>query len=365
MKLVVQIPCLNEEAQLPRTLADIPRQIPGIDEVEILVIDDGSTDDTAGTALASGVDRVIRFRRRQGLATAFRTGLDIALSMGADIIVNTDADNQYPGREIPRLIAPILDGQADMVVGVRNIRSIEEFSPLKRFLQRLGSWVVRAVSQTRVADVTSGFRAYNRRAALTLNVISLFTYTLETIIQANKKRLAIATVPIDRNDKVRESRLFRSTGIYLKRSLATIVRIFLTYEPLRVFFYLGMAFILLGTLLGVRFLYYYVITAGPTGHIQSLIFMSVLLFIGFMLLMIALLADLISANRRLIEDAEVRLKRIELCLATRDHVNDGTEISHEIGVYRPDLPGSGRDREVRELPVEQIAGAASKSRDRL
>ncbi len=325
MKLVVQIPSLNEEEQLPATIADIPRQIPGIDEVEILVIDDGSRDDTSGAARRAGADRIIRFRRRQGLATAFKTGLDVALFMGADIIVNTDADNQYKGSDIPRLIEPIMNGRADMVVGTRNIKEIADFSVLKKFLQYLGSAVMRFVSNTSVPDATSGFRAYNRRAALQLNVISIFTYTLETIIQAGKKNLAIEQVPIEVNERIRESRLFRSVPIYLKRSLATILRIFITYEPLRAFFYSGSLFLLLGLLLGLRFLYFYVTVPGPTGHIQSLIFMAVLMFIGFLLLMIGLVADLISANRRLIEDAMLRLKRLELQLGTRDNVKDGTE----------------------------------------
>ncbi|MBW1926988.1 MAG: glycosyltransferase family 2 protein [Deltaproteobacteria bacterium] len=325
MKLVVQIPSLNEEEQLPTTIADIPRQIPGIDEVEILVIDDGSRDDTSGAARRAGADRIIRFRRRQGLATAFKTGLDVALFMGADIIVNTDADNQYKGSDIPRLIEPIMKGRADMVVGTRNIKEIADFSVLKKVLQYLGSAVMRFVSSTTVPDATSGFRAYNRRAALQLNVISIFTYTLETIIQAGKKNLAIEHVPIEVNERLRESRLFRSVPIYLKRSLATILRIFITYEPLRAFFYSGSLFLLLGLLLGLRFLYFYITVPGPTGHIQSLIFMAVLMFIGFLLLMIGLVADLISANRRLIEDAMLRLKRLELQLGTRDNVKDGTE----------------------------------------
>ena len=326
MKLVVQIPCLNEEQQLPRTISEIPRQIPGIDKVEILVVDDGSEDDTSGAARRAGADRIVRLRRRQGLATAFKIGLDISLAMGADIIVNPDADDQYPGREIPKLIAPLLQGRADMVVGTRKIEEIGEFSPLKKFLQKWGSRFVQRISQTRVSDVTSGFRAYNRRAALQLNVLSLFTYTLETIIQAGKKNLAIETVNIERNDKLRDSRLFRSTPIYLKRSLATILRIFVTYEPLRVFFYIGTFIFSLGVLLGLRFLYYYISLEGPTGHIQSLIIMAILLFIGFTFVMIGLLADLISSNRRLIEDALSRLKRIELVLETRDKVSDGTEI---------------------------------------
>jgi glycosyltransferase involved in cell wall biosynthesis len=325
MKLVVQIPSSNEEEFLARTIADIPREIPGIDEVKVLVIDDGSRDDTSGVARRAGAERIIRFRRRQGLATAFKTGLDIALAMGADIIVNTDADNQYKGSDIPRLIDPILKGRANMVIGTRKITEIKDFSIMKKFLQRLGSAVMRVISQTQIPDATSGFRAYDRRAALQLNVISLFTYTLETIIQAGKKNFAIDHVPVEVNERVRKSRLFRSTPIYMKRSLATIMRISITYEPLRVFFYAGALVFTLGLLLGVRFLYFYFSVSGPTGHIQSLIFMTVLLFIGFLLFMIGIIADLISANRRLIEDAVVRLKRLELQMDTRNQVADGTE----------------------------------------
>jgi glycosyltransferase involved in cell wall biosynthesis len=325
MKVVIQIPCLNEEAHLAETIADLPKEIPGVDEVKVLVIDDGSEDDTSGVAQKAGVDKIVRFRRRQGLATAFKTGLDVSLAMGADIIVNTDADNQYKGSDIPRLIEPILKSKSDMVVGTRNIKEIEDFSALKKVLQRLGSAVMRFVSQTDIPDATSGFRAYNRRAALSLNVISMFTYTLETIIQAGKKNLAIDYVPVEVNPRLRKSRLFRSTPIYLKRSLATIMRIFVTYEPLRVFFYIGGFFFALGLILGFRFLYFFFTIPGQTGHVQSLILMMVLLSLGFWLFLIGLLSDLISANRRLIEDAVIRLKRLELQFDTRDKVQNGTE----------------------------------------
>ena len=325
MKLVIQIPCLNEAEHIAATIADLPTNIPGVDEINILIIDDGSEDDTSGVAKKAGAHKIVRFRRRQGLATAFKTGLDISLAMGADLIVNTDADNQYKGSDIPRLIQPILEGKADMVVGTRNIEAIKEFSLMKKLLQRLGSAVMRFVSQTAVPDATSGFRAYNRRAALSLNVISLFTYTLETIIQAGKKNLAIEYVSVEVNPRRRKSRLFRSTPIYLKRSLATIMRIFVTYEPLRVFFYIGVFFFVLGLILGFRFLYFFFTIPGQTGHIQSLILMMVLLFLGFWLFLIGLLSDLISANRRLIEDAVIRLKRLELQFETRDKVQNGTE----------------------------------------
>ncbi len=325
MKLVIQIPCLNEEGYLAATIDDLPREIPGIDKIEILVIDDGSNDNTSGVARRSGVKRIVRFRRRQGLATAFKTGLDVSLSMGADIIVNTDADNQYRGSDIPALIQPILNGKADMVIGTRPITEMKDFSTTKKILQKLGSAVMRFVSQTSVPDSTSGFRAYNRRAALKLNVISLFSYTLETIIQAGKKNLAIDHVPVQVNKRQRKSRLFKSTPIYMKRSLATILRIFITYEPLRVFFYIGSLFLISGVILGIRFLYFYFTISGQTGHIQSLIFMMVLLFLGFLMLVMGLLSDLISANRRLIEDAVLRLKRLELQFGTHEELDDGIE----------------------------------------
>jgi glycosyltransferase involved in cell wall biosynthesis len=311
MKLIVQIPCYNEAQTLPLVLGSIPQAIPGLTEIETLVIDDGSTDGTAEVAAAAGATHVVRHIGNKGLAEAFRTGLDACLRLGADIIVNTDGDNQYPAAEIPRLIAPILAGEADMVIGDRQPATVAHFSPLKRLLQALGSWAVRLTSGTDVPDAPSGFRAYSREAALRLNVVSQYTYTVETVIQAGKKRLAIACVPVTVNRPLRPSRLMGSTWTYLKHSAATIVRVYAMYEPLKVFFYIGLGLLAVG-LAGVgRFLYFYFI-GGAAGHVQSLVLSAALLIVGFQVLLIGLLADLIAANRRLIEEALYRLKRLEL-----------------------------------------------------
>src|SRR5262245_28484765 len=256
MKLIVQIPCLNEEGTLAETLRGIPRSIPGVDEVEILVIDDGSTDRTAEVAREHGADHIVRFARHKGLAAGFMAGLDACLRLGADVIVNTDADNQYPAQEIPRLVAPILEGKADMMVGNRGVQDVAHFSWTKRRLQTLGSWVVRKVSGTSIADATSGFRALNREAALRINIVSEFTYTLESIIQAGKKRLAVAHLPITAQE-TRPSRLFTSTREYVKRSAATILRIYAMYEPFKVFVLLGTFLLLAGACLGLRYAYYW------------------------------------------------------------------------------------------------------------
>jgi len=311
MKLIVQIPCYNEEPYLATTLRDIPRAIPGIDEIEILVIDDGSTDRTAEVARKAGVRHCVRFRTRKGLAQAFMAGLDASLRAGADLIVNTDADNQYCGADIPALIKPILDGDADMVVGDRGIDEAPQFSPLKKFLQRWGSWAVRRISGTDIPDCTSGFRAYNREAALRINIVSQFTYTLESIIQGGKKNLAIAHVPVRTNTETRESRLFSSMGEYVKRSLSTMVRIYTMYEAFKVFTFIGTSFLALGALLALRFLFFYVTGSGQ-GHLQSLIFAAIFTITGFQVLLIGLVADIISSNRRLIEDALYRIRRMEL-----------------------------------------------------
>lgn len=310
MKLIVQIPCLNEEASLPETLAAIPRTIPGIDTVEVLVVDDGSTDRTAAVARANGVEHVVRFTRRKGLASAFMAGLDASLKLGADVIVNTDADNQYPGHEIPRLLAPILAGQADMVVGDRGVAEVAHFSPTKRLLQRLGSWVVRKVSGTQIADATSGFRAFTREAALRVNIVSEFTYTLESIIQAGKKKLAIAHLPIQAKE-TRPSRLFGSTWEYLKRSAATILRIYAMYEPFRVFVVLGSLLLLAGSGLGLRYAYFWWM-GEIRGHLQSAILSVLLLMMGFVTLQFGLMADLVASNRKLLEDLLYRVRKMEL-----------------------------------------------------
>lgn len=312
MKLVIQIPCLNEEATLPQTLADLPRHLPGVDVIEILVIDDGSTDRTVEVARANGVHRVVSFSARRGLARAFDTGMRESLSMGADLIVNTDADNQYQGADIGKLVEPILERRADMVVGTRPISSIAHFSPLKKLLQRLGSGVVRRLAQADVPDATSGFRAYSREAALRLTVLTGFTYTLETLIQASRKDIAIAHVPIRVNGMLRESRLFRGMGSYITRSLGTMMRVYLMYEPLRFFLSLAAVFAAGALALFVRFLVLYFSTTGPTGHVQSLTVAGVLAIIAALFGALGVLADLTAMNRRLLEEIVVntRLQRL-------------------------------------------------------
>jgi glycosyltransferase involved in cell wall biosynthesis len=312
-KLIIQIPCLNEAATLPATIADLPRSVPGIDVVELLVIDDGSRDGTADIARACGVDHVVRLRRNKGLAAAFMTGIDASLKCGADFIVNTDGDNQYAGREIPRLLQPLLAGEADIVIGDRNIAELEHLSWRRRQLQRLGSWVVRQVSSTKVPDTTSGFRAYTREAALRMTVISEFSYTLESIIQAGKKRMAIAHVPVVTNPRTRKSRLFDSTFSYIKRSAATIVRIYTMYEPLKVFTYIGLTLFAVGFAIAARSLYPLLFgnAYGPR-FLQSLILAAVLMIVGFQVVLIGLVADVISGNRKLLEDLLYRIRSLEL-----------------------------------------------------
>jgi glycosyltransferase involved in cell wall biosynthesis len=311
-KLIIQIPCLNEAETLPATLADLPRAVPGIDLIETVVIDDGSSDDTSGVARAHGVHEVVRFRRRKGLAAAFMAGIDASLKRGADFIVNTDADNQYAGRDIARLVEPLLTGQADIVIGDRNIRDLEHMSWPKKLLQRVGSWAVRQVSGTKVPDTTSGFRAYTRDAALRMSIVSEFSYTLESIIQAGKQRMAIAHVEVATNPRTRPSRLFDSLYSYIKRSAATIVRIYAMYEPLKVFSYIGSVVFLAGLAISLRFLYYYVFTNEGAGKVQSLILAAVLLIVGFQVILIGFLADVISGTRKLLEDLRYRVRVMEL-----------------------------------------------------
>ena len=310
MKVIVQIPCLNEQEALPATLRDIPRQIEGVDELEILVIDDGSMDRTVEVAREHGVDHIVRLNKTHGLAKAFTAGLEASLRLGADIIVNTDADNQYRGTDMPRLIGPVLKGEADIVIGCRPIDDIEHFSWGKKVLQKVGSWVVSHLANLDVADVTSGFRAYSRDAALRINVLSDFTYTLETVIQAGKKDLTLICVSVGTNKVVRPSRLFSSTASYVKRSLGTIVRIYSMYEPLKVFSYVGGLLWLGGMTLGARYLVFWARGQG-WGHVQSLILAAVLLMLGFQTLVTGLMADLISANRKLIEDTLRRVRTLE------------------------------------------------------
>ena len=318
-KLIIQIPCLNEAATLPATLADLPRVVPGIDTVEWLVVDDGSTDATAEVARAHGVDHVVRFRAHKGLAAAFMAGLDAAIRHDADYIVNTDADNQYAGADIAKLVRPLLEGRADIVIGDRNIKELRRMPAAKRWLQRVGSWVVRQVSNTRVPDTTSGFRAYTREAALRQSVVSEFSYTLETIIQAGKRRMAIAHVPIATNDQTRPSRLFDSVFTYVKKSAATIVRIYAMYEPLKVFTAAGLASFAAGFAISLRFLYYFLAGAG-SGHLQSLILSAVLMIVGFQIMLIGLMADLISSHRKLTEELLYRVRSLEV--AQRDRARE-------------------------------------------
>jgi glycosyltransferase involved in cell wall biosynthesis len=311
-KLIIQIPCLNEAQTLPATLADLPRSVPGIDIIEVLVIDDGSRDGTSDVARACGADHVVRLRRNKGLAAAFAAGIDASLKQGADFIVNTDADNQYAAHEIPKLLQPLLTGEADIVIGDRNLAEVRHMSWRKRQLQRLGSWVVRQVSNTTVPDTTSGFRAYTREAALRMTIVSEFSYTLESIIQAGKKRMAIAHVPVATNPRTRESRLFDSVFGYIKRSAATIVRIYAMYEPLKIFTYIGMTIFGAGFLISLSFLYLYLTEFTGGRYIQRLIFAAVLMIVGFQIVLIGLLADVISANRKLLEDLVYRVRSLEL-----------------------------------------------------
>ena len=309
-KLVIQIPCYNEEQTLPVTLASLPTSLAGVDQVEWLVIDDGSTDGTAAAARAHGVNHVVVLPRHRGLAKAFLAGLDAALDLGADIVVNTDADNQYCADDIPALIAPILAGQAELVVGTRPIATVEHFSWTKKRLQRLGSWVTRKVSNTEVQDAPSGFRAMSREAARRLHVFNDYTYTIETIIQAGLKGMAVTSVPVRTNNHLRPSRLIRGLGSYLSRQVLTMVRVFMTYRPFPFFAGPGALMFAIGFLLCLRFLYYYFTVSG-TGHVQSLILAALLMGLGFFLVVIGLIADLIAVNRSLLEGIDWRVRRLE------------------------------------------------------
>ncbi len=310
-KLIIQIPCYNEEASLPITLADLPREVPGVDVVEWLIIDDGSVDNTARVARELGVDHVVHMKRNSGLAKVFMAGLDACLRLDADIIVNTDADNQYCAADIPKLVEPILAGRADYVIGARPISEIPHFSPIKKVLQKLGSWAVRVASNTEVPDAPSGFRAMSRACALRLNVLSEYTYTIETIIQAGRAGMAIESVPIRVNEDLRPSRLVKSIGSYVRRSLVTIARVFMMYKPLRFFMMPGTVLVAAGVLVGMRFLYFYFAGQGQ-GHLQSLVLTAILILVGAQMMLFGLVAELIGNNRKVLEDIQWRTRRMEL-----------------------------------------------------
>jgi glycosyltransferase involved in cell wall biosynthesis len=312
VKLIIQIPCYNEAQTLAQTVQALPRQLEGVDSIEYLVIDDGSSDNTAQVAQQAGVHHVVRLARHSGLAVGFVVGLENSLKHGADLIVNTDADNQYQAEDIQRLIEPILAGRADLVVGDRGVATLQEFSPLKRLLQRMGSWVIAQASGVKTPDATSGFRAISREAALRTLVLSEYSYTLETLIQAGARRMAVEYVPVRTNPQTRPSRLMRSIPHYLVNSTATILRAYTMYRPLRVFTALGGFMIALGLLLGLRFIYLNYVVGEGTGLIQSVILAAALLIVGFQVLLIGLVADLIAFNRKILEDVLYHMRRMEL-----------------------------------------------------
>ncbi len=324
MKVIIQIPCFNEAATLADTVNQLPRTLPGVDVLEYLVIDDGSRDNTSEVAREAGVHHVVRHTRNRGLAYAFRTGLDACLKLGADIIVNTDADNQYQAKDIVRLVKPILEKRADLVVGDRMVGTHKGFSPLKRKLQRLGSWVIKKASGVATPDATSGFRALSRDAAMQTMVLSDYSYTLETLIQAGAKRLAVEFVPIGVNPQTRPSRLMRSIPQYIRKSGVTIVRAYTMYQPMRVFTTLGAFLIFLGAIPGVRFLFFY-FSGQRVGHIQSLILAAILIIVGFQVLLIGLLADLMGFNRKILEEVLHRTRKLEMDASGRNSSDIGAE----------------------------------------
>ncbi len=330
MKLIIQIPCFNEEQTLPETLGDLPRELPGVDAIEWLIVDDGSTDRTVEVARENGVHHIVRLTNNKGLAAGFQAGLDASLKLGADIVVNTDADNQYHGGDIHKLIEPILRGDADMVVGDREVHNIPHFSRIKIGLQHLGSAVVRRASNTSVPDTTSGFRAYNREAAIQMQVVSKFTYTLETIIQAGKMLVAIDHVPIRTNEKTRESRLFPSMWSYVRRNTVSIFRVYALYEPLRVFMFAAMITGLVGAVIWARFLYFFFFADPPGSHIQSLILGSTLFIVAVQFVALGVIGDILAGTRVLQQRALERVRRIELHL--------GVEPSH----YEPGAKDTGQ-----------------------
>ncbi|KAA3656202.1 MAG: glycosyltransferase family 2 protein [Chloroflexi bacterium] len=312
MKLIIQIPCYNEEETLPLTVAELPQHIPGIACLETLIVDDGSEDETGTIAQTLGINHIIRHPRNLGLAKAFQNGLDAALHLGADIIVNTDADNQYPGEYIPELVGPILRGEADIVIANRQVNEIEHFSPIKKFLQKIGSWTVRTVSGTDVPDAVSGFRAYSRDAALQLNILTRFSYTLDTIIQAGKMGLIVESIPVHTNGPTRPSRLAHSMWHFIKAQAGTILRLYAFYEPLRTFSYIALPFIITGAYAWLRFLYFYLTQDGYTGLIQSITIGTGLLLVGALIFLFGVQADITSKHRQLTQETLYRLKKLEL-----------------------------------------------------
>ena len=336
MKLIIQIPCLNEEDQLPATLGDLPRDVEGFDEVEWLVIDDGSTDRTVDVAREHGVDHIVKLTNNKGLASAFQAGLDASLKLGADVIVNTDADNQYRAADISALVAPIVRGDADMVVGDRDVMSIEHFSFVKKRLQRLGSWVIRQASNTTVPDATSGFRAYNREAALGVTVVSKFTYTLESLIQAGKSLVAVDHVKIGTNPQTRESRLFPSMWAYVRRNGVAIFRIYTAYEPLRVFSWLAVGLLALSLAAWSPFLWDWLVHGERDGHLQSIVLGGVLFIAAVQAFALGVVADLIASHRVVTQRVLERVRRLEL--------QSGIEPSHYVASDGADAPGAGAAR---------------------
>lgn len=319
MKLMIQIPCLNEEETLPATLADIPNQIEGVDEIEVLIIDDGSTDRTSEVAREAGVAHVLRFAQNRGLGNAFAAGFDFCLMHGADIIVNTDGDNQYYGGDIPTLVRPILEGRAELVIGDREPAKVAHFSGTKKFLQNLGSQVVSKLADLEVPDVASGFKAYSREAASLVSMSTDFDHTVDHVIQAGRKRIPTVVVPIRTNDKLRESRLFSSPAEFVMRSLGIMVRVYASYGAMKMFSAVGMVTFLIGFLLGLRFVYFFLFSDHPDMHVQSLILAAIAMLAGFQMILTGVVADLISKNRTILESVSYRMQRLERTQSGREH----------------------------------------------
>jgi glycosyltransferase involved in cell wall biosynthesis len=352
MKLIIQIPAFNEEGTIAQTLREIPKKIDGVTSVETLVIDDGSSDKTVEAARKAGASHVVQLKTHRGLSAAFRAGIDAALRLGADIIVNTDADNQYAAADIGKLIAPIVAGTAEVVIGDREVATSPHMSPLKRSLQRLGSWTVGLASGLHVGDVTSGFRAFSREAAMQINVFNPFTYTLETIIQSGARNLGVQSVPVRTNPTTRPSRLYRGVGTYLRKSVATIFRIYTLYKPLKTFFAIGVLLLALGAILGIRFLWHFA-EGDRAGHIQSLILAAVFLIVGAQTILIGLVADLISVNRRLSEEVLIRLRRLETPAAAPARPREQRSQREPREPQAP--PAPRRERAASEKPAKLAA----------